>query len=205
MGVGAVGAEAHQLPLAGAVGAVLPVEALHIGGQLALHRALFHGGDDLLHHLVVDPGGVAHGGDLVGVLVLPGVVHRGGAQHRRHVGAGVQKGDEELAGPGLVHPQPAGAEGGGQGRRGLVAVLVEHQLQPLLGLQGKEGVGEEGAGAVGAEVQGQHPLHGLHPVPRQVVHRRGGGDHDLFQPVPLHVAEHPGQSLLIHGTCPFCF
>src|SRR5699024_241051 len=69
--IGAVGAEAHQLPLAGAVGAVLPVEALYIGGQLTLHRALFHGGDDLLHHLVVDPGGVAHGGDLVGVLVLP--------------------------------------------------------------------------------------------------------------------------------------
>ena len=204
VGVGSVGAEADQLPLAGAVGAVLPVEALHIGGQLTLHRAGPHGGDGRLHHLVVDLGGAAHGGDLVGVLVLAGVVHRGGAQHRRHVGPGGQKGDEELAGPGLVHPQRAGEEGGGQRRRGRVAVLVEHQLQPLLGLQGEEGVGEQPARAVGADVERQHPLHRLHPVARQVVHRGGGGDYNLGQSVPLHVAEHPGQSRLIHRTCPFC-
>ena len=33
------------------------------------------------------------------------------------------------------------------------------------------------------DVKRQHPLHRLHPVPRQVVHRGGGGDYNLGQSV----------------------
>src|SRR5699024_9463576 len=92
--IGAVGPEADQLALIGPVGTVVLEELLHQAGQLVLRGAGVDGPDGGRHHLVIDLGGPAHGVDLGGVLAHPGVVHRGGPQHRHNVAAAAQDADE---------------------------------------------------------------------------------------------------------------
>ena len=100
-----------------------------------------------------------------------------------------ETGTKILGGATLV----SGQEGGG-----IDAICMELHGQVWLGRQGKELVGIQGAAPVIPDEQGQHPLHGLHIQPGEIVDRCGGAHHDLSQALGRHIGHHPVQALLIH-------